>query len=130
MSEDITAAIAANRFGLGARPGELALIGADARGWLRTQLRAPPPSLADAELLSSAQILAQALELRREIQAERRQQAAQGGAAADEPAQQRLPQFLRPIYATEATARLRLAVSTERPFLERLTQFWTNHFAV
>ncbi|MBV8877262.1 MAG: DUF1800 domain-containing protein [Gammaproteobacteria bacterium] len=130
MSEDITAAIAANRFGLGARPGELALIGADARGWLRTQLRAPPPSLADAELLSSAQILAQALKLRREIQAERRQQAAQGGAAADEPAQQRLPQFLRPIYATEATARLRLAVSTERPFLERLTQFWTNHFAV
>ncbi|MBV9316980.1 MAG: DUF1800 domain-containing protein, partial [Gammaproteobacteria bacterium] len=130
MSEDITAAIAANRFGLGARPGELALIGADARGWLRTQLRAPPPSLADAELLSSAQILAQALELRREIQAERRQQAAQGGAGADEEAQQRLPQFLRPIYATEATARLRLAVSTERPFLERLTQFWTNHFAV
>jgi uncharacterized protein (DUF1800 family) len=130
MSEEIAAAIAANRFGLGARPGELALIGADARGWLRTQLRAPPPSLADAELLGSAQILAQALELRREIQAERRQQAAQGAAGADEPAQQRLPQFLRPIYTTEATARLRLALSTERPFLERLTQFWTNHFAV
>jgi uncharacterized protein (DUF1800 family) len=130
MSAAIAPAIAANRFGLGARPGELALIGADAHGWLRAQLRAPPPSLADAELRSSTQILTQALELRRDIQAERRQQVARAAAAADDPAQQRLPQFLRPIYTAEATARLRLAVSTERPFLERLTQFWTNHFAV
>jgi uncharacterized protein (DUF1800 family) len=28
------------------------------------------------------------------------------------------------------TARLQHAVATERPFLERLTQFWANHFAV
>jgi uncharacterized protein (DUF1800 family) len=42
----------------------------------------------------------------------------------------RLPQIYRPIYISEATARLRHAASTDRPFVERITQFWTNHFAV
>src|SRR3569623_1618110 len=32
------ALLAANRFGLGARPGELAAIGSDPRGWLKAQL--------------------------------------------------------------------------------------------
>jgi len=128
MPEPIAAAIAANRFGLGARPGELALIGADARGWLRAQLRGPPEVLAAAELRSSAQILAQALALRREVQLQRKVATSSG--AADEPAAQRLPQLLRPIYSAEVSARLRQAVSTARPFIERLTQFWTNHFAI
>jgi len=132
MAESIASVIAANRFGLGARPGELTLIGGDGREWLRSQLGAPPPVLAAAELRPSAQILAQALELRREARAQRREQGAAGSAAnaAADPALQRLPQLLRPIYVAEATARLEHVVSTERPFLERLTQFWTNHFAV
>jgi uncharacterized protein (DUF1800 family) len=135
MRDPYAPAIAANRFGLGARPGELAAIGDDARGWLRAQLLAPPPLLASAQLRSSAQILADALELRRERQAARQAQAAAsaGGsdaAAAQNDAQQKLPQFLRPIYVTEATARFGQAVATDRPLLERLTQFWTNHFAV
>ena len=36
----------------------------------------------------------------------------------------------RPVYIDEAVARFSHAVTTDRPFLERLTQFWTNHFAV
>ena len=131
MPQTIAAIIAANRFGLGARPGELALIGGDAREWLRAQLQAPAPVLTAPELRPSWQILAQALDLRREIQAQRRVGAA-GGAAngVGDPAQKRLPQLLRPVYATEVTARVQHAVATERPFLERLTQFWTNHFAL
>jgi uncharacterized protein (DUF1800 family) len=39
-------------------------------------------------------------------------------------------QIYRPVYMAEATARLRQAVATDRPFIERLTQFWANHFAV
>src|SRR5262249_26300772 len=39
-------------------------------------------------------------------------------------------QVYRPVYAAEATARFRQAVSTDRSFVERLTYFWTNHFAV
>ncbi len=129
MPEPVASAIAANRFGLGARLGDLALIGNDPRGWLRAQLHASPEPLASPQLRSSTQILAQALELRREIQAQRKEPAAAGAAAAA-GVQERLPQFLRPIYVTEVTARLQHAVSTDRPFLERLTQFWTNHFAV
>jgi uncharacterized protein (DUF1800 family) len=129
MPASIASAIAANRFGLGARPDELALIGGDAREWLRAQLRAPAPALSAPGLRSSAQILAQALELRRESRAQRKVQST-GGDPAPEEAGQRLPQYLRPIYTVEVTARLQHAVSTERPFLERLTQFWANHFAI
>ena len=128
MLEPATAAIAANRFGLGARPGELATIGAGGRDWLRAQLKAPPPLLGAADLRPSQQTLAQALQLRREIQAQRK--AARVDPAAADAQLQKIGQFLRPIYVSEATARLQQAVSTERPLLERLTQFWTNHFAV
>jgi len=135
MQEPFASAIAANRFGLGARPGELAAIGSDARSWLRAQLLGAPPTLSSAELRSAAQILADALGLRRQIQAARRADAAvtaaaPGAEAAANEVQKKLPQFLRPIYVAEVTARLQQAVSTERPFLERLTQFWSNHFAV
>lgn len=136
MRDPYASAIAANRFGLGARPGELASIGDNAREWLRAQLLAPPPVLAGAQLRPAAQILAQALELRRENQAARKADAratsAGNGAeaSAQNEAQQKLPQFLRPIYVTEVTARFEQAVATDRPFVERLTQFWTNHFAV
>ena len=136
MLEPFASAIAANRFGLGARPRELASIGADGRDWLRSQLLPAAPALASSELRASGQILADALELRREIQAARKADAFPNSAgksadeAAQNAAQQRLPQFLKPIYLSEVTARLAWAVSTDRPFVERLTQFWTNHFAV
>jgi len=124
MRESFTSAIAVNRFGLGARPGELAGIAGDGRDWLRAQLRTPPPALPDPQLRSSAQTLAQALKLRQETRARRKSPEV---ASADEQA---LPQFLRPIYLSEVTARFREAVTTDRPLIERLTQFWTNHFAL
>jgi uncharacterized protein (DUF1800 family) len=42
----------------------------------------------------------------------------------------KLPKIYRPIYISEVNARLSHAVASDRPFVERLTQFWTNHFAV
>jgi uncharacterized protein (DUF1800 family) len=122
MQQPFTSAIAANRFGLGARPGELAAIGSDAREWLHAQLTAPASLLADGGLRSSADVLTEALALRREIQRARKS----GDAAQVE----KLPQLLRPVYVAEATARFGSAVSSERPFTERLVQFWSNHFAV
>jgi uncharacterized protein (DUF1800 family) len=131
MLERLTSAIAANRFGLGARPGDLSAIGGDGRDWLRAQLKDAPPHLADAQLRSSSDILAQAYDLRREIRASR-QEAATGDTevAARIAMQMKVPQLLRPIYVEEATARFRQAVMTDRPFVERLTHFWANHFAV
>jgi uncharacterized protein (DUF1800 family) len=123
----LAAAIAANRFGLGARPGELARVTSDARGWLAVQLAGGAPRLQGQELRGSADILSQALELRRE-----RRDARSGGAEqnTDAATVMKIGQFYKPIYADETTARVRAALTTDRPFIERLTYFWTNHFAV
>jgi uncharacterized protein (DUF1800 family) len=131
MLQPLNSAIAANRFGLGARPRELAVIGADGRDWLRAQLTTAP-LLADAALRPSADILAQGLVLQRQIQAARRGRLANAtaGDAASGALVQKLPQYLKPIYVSEVTARFAEAVSCERPFTERLVQFWSNHFAV
>src|ERR1700730_17007533 len=103
MREPFASATAANRFGLGARPGELASIGADAREWLRAQLRAAPAAIADPQLRPSQEILAQALELRQEIRAARKPGADDAAAAA----LQKLPQFLRPLSLSEGRPKLR-----------------------
>ncbi|MFZ0498887.1 MAG: DUF1800 domain-containing protein [Steroidobacteraceae bacterium] len=136
MDKALTATIAANRFGLGARPGELASIGRSGPDWLRAQLDGPAPEIADDGLQSSASVLVRIYDLRRTIRAER-----EGGTNAGSPsgagndaaavkAFKKLPQLVRPIYLAEAGARLRESVATDRPFIERLTQFWANHFAV
>ncbi len=122
-------AIAANRFGLGARPGDLADIGSDPAAWLDAQLRGLPPVIAGDGLRASDDIISQSILLRREIREARR--ASANGDARDVQAQAlKLPQLYRPIYVAETTARFRQATTTDRPFVERLTQFWTNHFAV
>ncbi|MGH8288548.1 MAG: DUF1800 domain-containing protein [Steroidobacteraceae bacterium] len=142
MDKGLTSAIAANRFGLGARPGELAAIGAAGPEWLKAQLRGPAPEITDEGLQSSASILAQIYDLRRTIRAERQSVAGAGagagtgtgtgtdGAAAASGAFKKLKQLIRPVYLAEAGARLRQSVATDRPFIERLTHFWANHFAV
>jgi uncharacterized protein (DUF1800 family) len=129
MLERLTRAIAANRFGLGSRPGEMAGIGGDGRDWLRAQLKDSPPRISDAQLRPSSEILAEALDLQREIRASR-QAAPSADAQTQIAALTKVPQLLRPIYVAEATVRFAHAVATDRPFVERLTQFWSNHFAV
>ena len=128
MLDKLAPAIAVNRFGLGAQPGELSTIAGDGRDWLRAQIKAPPPRINDAQLRASSDILTEALDLRREIRASRL--AASSSDSVAGVALLKVPQLLRPVYTAEATARFRQAVTTDRPFIERLTQFWTNHFAV
>ena len=66
MPDRFAPAIAANRFGLGARPGELASLSGDPRGWLTAQLKGGAPPVAEPGLRTSGSILAEALELRRD----------------------------------------------------------------
>lgn len=130
MSSLTNAAIAANRFGLGARPGELAQL-RDPRDWLLRQLQGKPPVLGDKTLVPAAVTLARVLEARREVIAERKQQKRSAGDEAEQvKVAFKLPAIYRPVYIDEVYARLVHSVNTERPFLERLTQFWSNHFAV
>jgi len=126
MHEPALAAIAANRFGLGARPDELARLGKDPRGAVRAQLAGAAPLLQGAALKSSADILSQALDLRRE----RRAALADAAQQADAATVMKVAQLYKPIYVDETGARIRAALATERPFIERLTYFWNNHFAI
>jgi uncharacterized protein (DUF1800 family) len=128
---DLAAAIAANRFGLGARPGDLEGVARGPQEWLARQLRGAPPVLTDAALRPSAGTLARAIALRRDlVEARKARKRAADEDGAQVAAAVKLPALYRPVYVDETVARFRHAVSTDRPFLERLTQFWTNHFAV
>ncbi|HEX6397342.1 MAG TPA: DUF1800 domain-containing protein, partial [Steroidobacteraceae bacterium] len=89
-----------------------------------------PPVLGDEALRPSSDTLRQALALRQELAEVRRQKKQGDEEAARAAAVLKLPAIYRPAYIDEAYARFAHAVSTDRPFLERLTQFWANHFAV
>jgi uncharacterized protein (DUF1800 family) len=131
MLDRATPAIAANRFGLGAKPGELAAIGTHPRDWLVAQLAGSPPLLTGPELRSSAETLARGLDARRELRAARRAAAdSDDNQASAVAALLKVGQIFRPVYVAEARARFSEGVATDRPFVERLTYFWTNHFAV
>ncbi len=128
MVNDVAAAIATNRFGLGARPGELARAASDPRGWLLAQLAGGAPDPAGASALdSSATILAHAGKLREE----RRAGGRDGATGADvQGVVQKLGTYYRPLYVAEVQARFGTTIASERPFVERLVHFWANHFAV
>ncbi len=114
-------AIATNRFGLGARPGELGRID-DAGRWLLDQLEGPsrvPPEL--GELPDSASVLVEIDELRRQRQAARR---------ADRKPARSYGLTIRGHYLDQVAARYRHAATSEHPFHERLVHFFSNHFAV
>ena len=129
-ANSLAAAIAANRFGLGARPGELAAIEKDPPGWLRAQLEGRPPDLRGEGLVPSSQTLQRALALRDQLAEARREKKQGSEDAVKVAAALKLPSIYRPVYVDEMHARFAHAVMTDRPFLERLTQFWSNHFAV
>jgi uncharacterized protein (DUF1800 family) len=104
----LTNVTAANRFGLGARPGELRLIGSSPREWLEGQLKGSRPA---PEALRGLPGSAEAFKTFSEAKQDRRK-------------------ALAPIYRDQVAARYRVAVATSEPFRERLVHFWTNHFAV
>lgn len=115
------AAIACNRFGLGARPGDLDKVNRQS-AWLLDQLQGPsrtPKELRD--LPDSASLLVEVQELRRERRAARK---------ADEDITVAYGRFVRDAYIEQTAARYRHAASTDLPFHERLVHFWSNHFAV
>jgi uncharacterized protein (DUF1800 family) len=124
-SHDTLAAVATRRFGLGARPGEIAAAAPDPRGWLLEQLRGAAPVPAELSgLATGSEVLARFLAAREERRNDRR--AAPAGAATPNPVRD----AVLPHYVAQATARTRIAIGTAAPFRERLVQFWSNHFAV
>ena len=150
MSDSKTIA-AINRFGLGVRPGDLQKV-RDARGWLEAQIASGADGARMfAGLPSSLEYLkresAYKLERRdfKQITNPQRRAlfggdakndvAANDSALADgkkeKPAALKafIREFRDDLFA-EASARFRLAATTDTPFMERLVRFWSNHFAV
>jgi uncharacterized protein (DUF1800 family) len=138
----IEAAIAANRFGLGARPRDAARIGRDARGWLLAQLERSDDAVPSAGPPASARVLGEVRELRvvRQAAAQARANLRRPpnataptpppSAGIDREAVREFGSFIRESYALQTAERHRLAIETERPFVERLVHFWSNHFAI
>jgi uncharacterized protein (DUF1800 family) len=122
------AAIAANRFGLGARPSELRQAAGDPRGWLKEQINARAAVLASPPLPSGAEALET---IREKRQRQKRMMEAEGpdegGSAAD---LRDASQFAARLYRRETAARTRHAIATPDSFVERLVLFWSNHFSV
>ncbi len=111
---------ALNGFGFGARAGERQRIG-DARGWLRGQLQGGAPVLrAPAE--GSPDAIADAVRAFRTI--------GQADDLARREARQQARRALVTIASAESRAALTERVTTDRPFVERLVAFWSNHLCI
>ena len=134
-------AIAANRFGLGARPGEIAAATVSPKEWLLRQLEsgADQPRPLDGEPFKSSGEIAEEIrddrEENRDEKADRKNHAmAQDSMSA--PATGKVKtmsagrRLRKDVYDQEMTARFALGFSTQKPFAENLVWFWSNHFAV
>ncbi|MBI1179851.1 MAG: DUF1800 family protein [Alphaproteobacteria bacterium] len=138
--KNVQAALATNRFGLGARPGELREAADDPRGWLAAQLGGGPPIALDGagSLTSGSEALAGFFKLRALRQAMRQEEQAGMGRAYAAPGDGKpkddvvasIAGYTRPIYLAEVAARTTTAVRSTAPLLERLVWFWSNHFTV
>jgi uncharacterized protein (DUF1800 family) len=123
MTDVTPAAIAMNRFGLGARAGETAP--ADPKQWVAAQLTGAtyqplPPALANQP--SSSVLAADFAERQSAIRA--------AGADDKKGVRKAYNEKLRDTYRAAVNARFTSALQTQAPFVERLVAFWANHFAV
>lgn len=140
----LRSALAQARFGLGVRRGDPPLAAADVRDALREDIRAGAQTLpASLGLAPSDDVLRQFYAFREERRAERDRAPAQDGAAAPgrpAAAEERSansagdmagPPLPRRLFLAEVEARLSNAYRVPSPgFGERMTLFWSNHFAV
>jgi uncharacterized protein (DUF1800 family) len=150
--QDMRAAIAVTRFGLGAKPGELAQARQDPEGFLKSQIRRSGADQPLGQPVSSRERMAEFRDYQRERREERVIKAADTrpaaiatptpGAAnpamADAAPNKRdvrdpvkaVGNVLREDISSDFTARTQLAASTDAAFRERWALFWANHFTV
>ena len=140
----VTAVIAANRFGLGTRPGEIKDIEKDPKGWLHSQLKAETslpaplrdlPSTVDdltafrkwfASIAGKAKAAGVELYPAKIGTMTPEAEMSQTGFSIEGD----YIKTFTPRYARAVKARFDTAIETDRPFFERLVHFWSNHFVV
>jgi uncharacterized protein (DUF1800 family) len=123
------AAIAVTRFGLGARPGEIAAARSDPRGFLTAQIGPQGADQPQADAESSAQRLSDF----RDYQMQKRDAKAAAGVTGGDPKADPVKdakKMLRDDTGGDFLARAQLASTTDAAFRERWALFWANHFTV
>ncbi len=130
-----------NRFGFGAKPGDLALAAGDPRGFLMEDLRASAVLRIAAANLPAAPAALQAFYADQQRQKMAREAAAM---APPEPAPQMAPAAApldakpkpmeppleQKLFRAEAMGRISAQLAAPAGLIERLVAFWSNHFAV
>jgi uncharacterized protein (DUF1800 family) len=148
-SKDMQAAIAVTRFGLGARPGELAQARQDPHGFLKSQIRRSGADQPPGQAVTSRERMGEFRDYqrdRRQVRLEKTADVRPPAAAPDAvpPAMtdarpnrreaadpvKIVGNMLREDISSDFTARTQLAASTDAAFRERWTLFWANHFTV
>jgi uncharacterized protein (DUF1800 family) len=147
------AVTALRRFGLGARPGELARIAGDPRGYVlgmlarRDRVALDDPDLDPSHIiLANMQLIGQQARAQRErVQDAMREvsgvpfpgtqgaapaEMQKGGAQKLAKAGPRIGAARREVYQDEAAVRFERMITTDDALLERLVMFWSNHFCV
>ncbi|AWN45177.1 hypothetical protein DK419_01570 [Methylobacterium terrae] len=118
-------ALALGRFGLGARPGDLAR-GEPVEDILRREVLAGTVPLPSGPDLAATPTLLSALQAEEQA----RKLAREGASDAPIPEGPPPPPLPERTYRAEVAARLALAQAASTGFVERLVWFWANHFTV
>src|SRR5215469_9753718 len=120
----LQAAIAVNRFGLGATPGEISSAGGQPGGWLIAQIGpADQPVPVNGEPFKDGAALVNDLQAFRQ----QRRELKHDGDTKD------LRAFVmqqRQVLIQEMASRFQQGFTSRRPFAERLVWFWSNHFTI
>jgi uncharacterized protein (DUF1800 family) len=120
----LAAAIAATRFGLGARPGEIDAARSDPEGWLVAQIQ---PEGGDIPQAPGGGALPSCPERFALLE---RCKAAEKAGGQDELLRKAAFKPLNDGFADEVMSRVWLGAVTPAPFRERWALFWANHFSV
>jgi uncharacterized protein (DUF1800 family) len=120
-------AIAANRFGLGARQGEIEAASRSPHDWLMAQLDGPadqPRSPDGQPLKSGGDLVTELLQDRKQIASLKKDRADNADRI------KALNRARAQTFIDEMSARFVSGFTTDKPFAERLVWFWSNHFVV
>ena len=126
LADDV-ALTAQKRFGLGPIPDGWQAIGRDGRSAVLSQIDGYR-YVDESGLLSSADILQQLRERQKDVKAARAANASES--AANKEVFKEKNEFVRTQFENEAAYRQQAAISSDRPLIERLTDFWAGHFCI
>lgn len=118
MAVSQIAFIASQRFGLGPKQRDLSALTANPKNWLRKQVRLGQQTSLNLQSSPTDQLVREHVRIPRDKRPKTPE------------ARREHRKLGRKIYEQEIEARFNLALATEQPFIERLVQFWSNHFTV